>query len=167
MKPVVVAAGLSAALLAASIAYRDAQHPLFVWNLTPSAPRGLYWMLRAHAIRRGDFVASQLPPEAAAFASRRGYLADQMPVVKEVIGLRGDTVCAFEKAIYLNGAKLTDRQTHDQLGRAMPLWQGCVVLAPEQVFLALPKVVQSFDGRYFGPTLTKTIEGRLYPIWTF
>ncbi|MBV9079344.1 MAG: S26 family signal peptidase, partial [Methylobacteriaceae bacterium] len=51
-------------------------------------------------------------------------------------------------------------------GRPLPVWQGCVVLTADQVFLMNPDRPDSLDGRYFGPLGRNTIVGRAEPLWT-
>lgn len=44
-----------------------------------------------------------------------------------------------------------DALDRDRIGRALPVWQGCRVIADSQLFLMNIDVPDSLDGRYFGP----------------
>ena len=55
---------------------------------------------------------------------------------------------------------------HDSRGRAPPAWQGCRVVAGDEVFLINWQSEDSFDGRYFGPLPASTIVGRADPLNT-
>jgi type IV secretory pathway protease TraF len=74
-----------------------------------------------------------------------------VPLVKRVVAVAGDEVCAFGKEVFLNGRPIAGRRTVDGGGRPMPAWSGCVRLRGRQLFL-LMDAPASFDGRYFGVT---------------
>ena len=57
------------------------------------------------------------------------------------------------------------RRDRDRRGRALPRWHGCRTLADGQVLLVMTRVPDSFDGRYFGPTLKRDLLGRAIPLW--
>jgi type IV secretory pathway protease TraF len=57
------------------------------------------------------------------------------------------------------------RRTSDSQGRPLPDWQGCRLLGMSAVFLLMPDVASSFDGRYFGPVSRSAILGKLRPLW--
>ena len=59
-----------------------------------------------------------------------------------------------------------DARERDSHGRALPVWQGCRVVAEGEVFLMNRQSADSFDGRYFGPLPATTIVGRADPLWT-
>jgi type IV secretory pathway protease TraF len=53
----------------------------------------------------------------------------------------------------------------DHLGRILPVWEGCRLVADHEVFLMNWRSQNSFDGRYFGPLPASTIVGRADPLW--
>ncbi len=140
--------------------------PVLVWNATASAPIGLYVRVAESTPKRGDLVLVRPPAAIAQFASRRGYLPANVPLIKIIVALTGDTICARDNSIFLDGQPLVQRQTSDGLGRPLPHWSGCHTLGRHEVFLAMTHVPDSFDGRYFGAIPTANIVGRLVPIWT-
>jgi type IV secretory pathway protease TraF len=67
--------------------------------------------------------------------------------------------------ISIDGITVGAALDRDHLGRSLPVWQGCRVIAAGEVFLMNRQSVASLDGRYFGPLPITTIVGRADPIW--
>ena len=117
-----------------------ARTPVLVWNATASAPIGLYIRLSEPTPKRGDLVFVRPPAAIAQFASRRGYLPANVPLIKRIAALGGDTICARDDIIFLDGKPLMQRQTSDGHGRPLPHWSGCHTLGRHEVFLAMTRV---------------------------
>lgn len=162
-RPSLVLGTSIAALLA--IAASLTPSPMLIWNASASAPIGLYARV-AGPPARGDLVLAWLPAGAREIAAERGYLPRNVPVVKRVTGLAGDTVCAVDATVFLNGKPLSTRRSSDSKARPLPSWEGCRILQPGDVFLLMSDAPDSFDGRYFGPVGRRQIIGRLVPLWT-
>jgi conjugative transfer signal peptidase TraF len=139
--------------------------PILIWNATASAPIGLYELHRTHALARGDLVLAKPPANALALAAARDYLPAGVPLVKRIAALSGDDVCSFGQRIFINGNPVATRLSTDTQGRPLPSWQGYYRLTRNQVFLLMPYVPDSFDGRYFGPVRRAAILGILRPLW--
>ena len=138
--------------------------PWLVWNASASAPIGLYRVLPGNAVR-GDLVLVRTPNSVRQLAAERGYLPQNVPLVKRVAALDGDVICAAGDAISVNGRVVGERLLHDRFGRLLPAWSGCRLLDGGEVFLLMEGVSDSFDGRYFGPVRRAAIIGRLLPLW--
>ena len=69
--------------------------------------------------------------------------------MKQIAGLPGDEICRSGAEVSINGKPVAMARERDSMGRALPVWQGCVLLDEEQVFLLAPHP-DSLDGRYFG-----------------
>jgi conjugative transfer signal peptidase TraF len=138
--------------------------PWLVWNVSASAPIGLYRVLPGNAVR-GDLVLVRTPSSVQQLAAERGYLPQNVPLVKRVAAGGGDIICAAGDAISVNGRVVAERLAHDRSGRPLPAWSGCRLLDHAEVFLLMEGISDSFDGRYFGPVPTATIVGRLAPLW--
>lgn len=138
--------------------------PRLVWNASASAPIGLYWVQPGTDIEPGDMVIARLPQGIRQLASRRRYLPANVPLVKRVVAVAGDQVCALKQEIFLNGRPVAGRRTVDGMGRPMPAWSGCVRLRERQFFL-LMDAPASFDGRYFGVTDGADVIGKARLLW--
>ena len=101
-----------------------------------------------------------------AFPVARLYLPRGVPLLKHVAALGGQRVCRVGAAVSIDGVTVGEALGHDRRGRPLPVWQGCTVLAADQVFLFNADRPDSLDGRYFGPLSRTTIVGRAQPIWT-
>ena len=138
--------------------------PRLVWNVSASAPIGLYGVIPGARVRRGDMVIAWAPAGPRALAARRHYLPGNVPLVKRVAAVPGDRVCAIGSGIFVGGRLVAERRTRDATGRAMPWWRGCVTLEDGALFL-LMDALASFDGRYFGPTSAPDVVGKATPLW--
>lgn len=139
--------------------------PRLVWNASASAPIGLYAVSPGAALQRGDMVIAWPPAQARQLAARRHYLPSNVPLVKRVVGVTGDRICAVDHVVTLNDRPVTIRRATDAEGRDLPAWQGCIRLGPAMVFLLMTETPNSFDGRYFGPTLAQDVIGKATPLW--
>jgi conjugative transfer signal peptidase TraF len=141
--------------------------PRLVYNASASAPLGFYRLLSTGHLAPGDLVLAHLPEAAARLAADRRYLPLSVPIVKRVAALAGDFVCADSGVVVSNDRLAAATLAIDREGRPLPAWHGCRPLAPGEVFLLMPNIPASFDGRYFGPIPTTAIIGRLVPLCTW
>lgn len=139
--------------------------PRLVWNISASAPTGLYWVRPRARVFRGVTVIARVPAAYRRLAALRRYLPENVPLVKRVAALSGDRVCALDGAILVNGRQVASRRRTDAAGRPMPWWQGCRLLGKDQLFLLMPDVPGSFDGRYFGASNKADVIGRARLLW--
>jgi len=138
--------------------------PRLVWNVSASAPLGLYAVSPDAAIVAGDMVIARVPARWRDLAARRRYIPANVPLVKRVAAGPGDRVCAAGDRIRINGRVVAVQYRVDGRGRVMPRWRGCVTLSGGALFL-LMDAPDSFDGRYFGPTASGDIIGRARLLW--
>jgi conjugative transfer signal peptidase TraF len=138
-------------------------HPRLLWNVSPSAPIGLYWLATA-APGKAELAAIRLPGALRTLAAFRGYLAETAPLIKPVSATMGDVVCRHGAAVTINGQAAAHASTADGRGRTLPHWTGCITLTAGQVFL-LSTASASFDSRYFGPIDASHVLGAARPIW--
>lgn len=153
--PIVLSAAVASGLAFASLGLFPER---LVWNSSPSAPRGLYWIDDA-VPQRGDFVIARVPENMRDLVVERGYLPPDIALLKRVAGLDGDQVCRFSDQIFVNGRSVALAQRIDFLGRDMPIWRGCQTLREGDIFL-LQSHPWSFDGRYFGVSARTSVMGR-------
>lgn len=138
--------------------------PLLVWNASASAPIGLYTIAEPSALEPGDYALARLPEPYRRLAARRYYLPANVPLVKRVAAVAGDSVCASGAVVTINGRVAAKRKAADRFGRPLPWWRGCSTLR-DAIFLLNPAEPASFDGRYFGPVPRADLIGKATPIW--
>jgi conjugative transfer signal peptidase TraF len=160
---VAMALGVSAATLPLAAVVS----PRFIWNASASVPIGLYVVKPAGQpqLQLNDLVVVRPPEDVAAFLAEGGYLPRGVPILKHILALAGQTVCRLGSAVSVDAIAVGYTRKRDSHGRALPSWQGCRVLAKDEVFL-MNRSADSFDGRYFGPLPAASIVGRAEPLWT-
>lgn len=130
----------------------------FVWNVTASAPAGIYRIDRV-PWRAGDRVAVHPSYVLAADLERRGVLPRGRLLIKRVAAAGGDMVCRHDETVWVNGGIAVQARSSDSAGHSLPSWRGCRRLDESEVFL-LGDTASSYDGRYFGVTRASEIVGR-------
>ncbi|TPI74665.1 S26 family signal peptidase [Mesorhizobium sp. B2-8-9] len=140
--------------------------PLLLWNASASAPLGLYAIRRMAVPTAGALAVIEPPETVARFAAKRGYLPLGVPMLKHIEALPGQEVCRVAGVIMVDGIAMGTALERDRKGRALPDWQGCHIIAADQIFAMNRDVQDSLDGRYFGPFPASSIIGRAMPLWT-
>ena len=156
----------AAAALGTIIAGLNPAEPRLVWNASASIPIGFYTIAPVDWIEMPDLVAVRPPEPFASFMVERGYVARDVLMLKRVIGLPGQRVCRAGRAITVDAVPVGEARDYDSIGRDLPVWQGCRVIAAGEVFLMNPDVGDSLDGRYFGPFPASAVIGRAIPLFT-
>lgn len=138
---------------------------LLLWNVSASAPIGLY---RVHGLRSpvvGDLVAVQPPADVARMMAERHYLPLGVPMLKHVAALEGARVCRDHMRVTVDGRLAAIARLSDRRGHPLPVWRGCHVIGAREMFLLNP-AADSMDGRYFGPMPATGLLGPATPILT-
>ena len=135
-------------------------------NASASAPIGFYTVEPADGLDVTELVAVDAPEPLATFLTDGGYLPRGTPLLKRVLGLPGQTVCRMNLLITVDDVEMGTALEHDRIGRPLPVWQGCRVIADSEIFLMNWEVPDSLDGRYFGSIPSSSIIGRAVPLWT-
>lgn len=157
--------GAGAALSLVSLTQLFPPHPRLVWNASPSAPLGLYFVDLGGHFGPGETVIARLPGPWRGFAAARRYLPARVPLVKRVAAGPGQEICAHGPRLFVNGKPLVRRLKRDGNGRLLPWWEGCRQLDGGEYFLLTADHPKSFDGRYFGVTRASDIVGPARLIW--
>ena len=145
-------------------------------NSTASMPRGLWRVVPAGQIARGDIVTA-CPPASATLkqAIARGYLSAGScpggfePLVKPALAVAGDVVCVTPLGLSVNDAPVPNsaQLAHDSAGRGLsPVAAGRYRVAAGQVWLLASYDPRSFDSRYLGPVPTSAVLGVAASVWT-
>jgi conjugative transfer signal peptidase TraF len=139
--------------------------PLYIWNASASVPIGLYRVQRTGKVSVGELLAVRPSEPLANFLDTNGYLPTGIPMLKHVLALPGQTVCRSGLTISVDSRAIATAHERDASGRLLPVWQGCNIVAADELFLMNPQSANSLDGRYFGPIAVSAIIGRAFPAW--
>lgn len=140
--------------------------PRLIWNASASVPLGLYAVQPLGDLALGDLVAITPPEPLAQFVTARGYVGPGVPLLKRVAALPGTRVCRTGTTITVDSQAIGEARERDSLGRPLPSWQGCRLIAEDEVFLMNREAGNSLDGRYFGPLPLSRVTARIVPLWT-
>lgn len=157
-----VAAASAAAIAVAAVAIPA--EGFFLWNRTESASKGLYWRSDG-ALEIGDWAIVSARAPSAIWIAEHGFLAPGWPIIKRVAGVPGDEICRADERVFVNRALVAEALKTDSVGRKLPRWSGCTTLGENEFFL-LNDHPRSLDGRYFGATKAKDIDGKARLLWS-
>ena len=138
--------------------------PGLLWNVTASAPVGLYWMHAGRSFAVGDWVAARAPADLQTLFVERRYLPAGTPLVKRIAAISPQCVCRSGARVTIDRRTVAWARADDRMARALPAWSGCLRLRSGELFL-LNAARDSLDGRYFGPTSAGDIFAILTPVW--
>jgi conjugative transfer signal peptidase TraF len=140
--------------------------PYYLWNASESVPNGLYRLRPAGKLDVTDLVAVLPPEPIATFLAAGNYLPRDVPMLKRVLALPGQTVCRDHLTIIVDNLKIGVARERDSRDRPLPIWQGCHVVAGDEVFLMNWQSADSLDGRYFGVLPASAAIGKAEAVWT-
>jgi len=145
-------------------------------NLSASMPRGLYKITPVdRPLKKGDLIAACAPYSAVLLGRERGYLGPGAcpgsgePVLKLIAAVEGDAVTIVRSQVFVNGSLLPKSQclTEDRAGRRLDRWKvKHYTLQPNMLWLYAPSP-RSWDSRYWGPVLVRSVIGLALPVWLF
>ncbi|MGD9658128.1 MAG: S26 family signal peptidase [Methylocystis sp.] len=142
------------------------REPLVIWNASASVPVGLYAVRPIGDLTVTDLVVARPPESLADWLAERSYLPKGALLLKRVVGLPGQKICRDGLSVSVDGVIVAEARERDHAGRPLPVWRGCFVLLPGEVFLLNWDEPASLDGRYFGAFPIQAIIGRAAPLWT-
>lgn len=145
--------------------FGGAAFPLYLWNASASVPVGLYRLQSIEERYVSELVAVMPPEPLATFLADGNYLPRGVPLLKHVLALPGQTVCRDGLTVTVDRVATGAARERDGRGRLLPVWQGCRVVAPGELFLMNWQSADSLDGRYFGPIPASAVIGRAHPVW--
>ena len=128
-----------------------------IWNRTGSVPEGLYW-LSDEPFTKGGWVVVSARSAEAQWAELHGFVGKDWPLLKRVAGVPGDEICRDGVTILINGMPAGAALLETGDGVVLPSWSGCRRVAEYEIFL-MNAHPNSLDGRYFGITSARDVEG--------
>jgi conjugative transfer signal peptidase TraF len=140
--------------------------PRLMWNGSASVPIGLYALHYPSLAQVGDLVAERPPAALALYMAERRYLPLNVPMLKFVGAISGQTVCRNGATITIDGLAVATALASDHANRPLPVWRSCHRLKADEIFLLNPARADSFDGRYFGVVPLAGVTARAEPLWT-
>jgi conjugative transfer signal peptidase TraF len=138
----------------------------YIWNASESVPIGLYLIQPTGRLFVTELLAVEPPEPLATFLADGRYLPRGIPMLKRVLALPGQTVCRDQLTVTVDNIEMGKARERDSRGRPLPIWQGCRVIAEDEVFFMNWQSADSLDGRYFGVLPTTAIVGWAEPLWT-
>lgn len=160
-----VLAGMLASVGALAWTCCRAALPLYLWNASASVPVGLYRLQSIDERYISELVAVMPPEPLATFLAEGSYLPRGVPLLKHVLALPGQTVCRHGLMVTVDAVAMGVARESDGRGRPLPVWQGCRVIGPGELFLMNWQSADSLDGRYFGSIPASAVIGRAHPVW--
>ncbi|MEL7453159.1 MAG: S26 family signal peptidase [Pseudomonadota bacterium] len=140
--------------------------PKLLYNPSPSAPTGWYFVGGSGDLETGDLVAAYLSIEAETLAHTRHYLPAGTPIIKTVWAMAGTEYCVQEGWLEVQGQPALRMHTTDSQGRELPvLSDGCRSVSDGKLLLSSDAIETSFDSRYFGEIDESLVLGRVHLIW--
>lgn len=156
---VIIAGVITTAVIASATQIIVPPKPILLYNPSPSAAIGWYRVNKTQPPQLGLQVAAYAPEWARLMADERGYLPYDYPLIKSVLAVSGDEICYHKSGVRVPNGSVIPVLGRDRSGREMPVLSGCIVLKPDEYFIASPDVQAGFDSRYFGPVRTENILG--------
>jgi type IV secretory pathway protease TraF len=94
--------------------------PRFVWNASESVPTGLYQVQPTRPLVVTTLVVAYPPEPLATLLEDGGYLPRDVPLIKRILALPGQTVCRTGPTIAVDGTEMGVARERDHRGRVLP-----------------------------------------------
>ena len=131
--------------------------PFLMWNASKSVPIGWY-LVEHRKPKLHEIAVVKLEGWPQLYAAERGYLPENVWLLKPVMALFPSMVCRFGNYIFIDGKLVAKAKNIDRQHRILPRWKGCYVLKSDELFIiARPR--GSFDSRYFGSIKLSQVAG--------
>ncbi len=140
----------------------------FLINRTPSVPPGIY-LRTADRPEVDDYVAFRAEGPGFDRLVAAGFSLPKVPLLKPVVATAGDHLCydAAANGVRVNGDRLLPILVRQAHGIELPIWRGCRMLRPGEVFVYADRIPNALDSRYVGPVTADMVLGAYTPLWTW
>jgi conjugative transfer signal peptidase TraF len=131
-----------------------------VFQITPSMPKGVYWIEKNAPIDVGSIILFTPSPQADCLIKERKWGPKNLKflLIKPVVAKRGDHVLIRKGELYINGAFWGPVQKLDSQGLPLPELHLDHFLLDGEYF-TVSGYEKSFDSRYFGVIKKESILG--------
>jgi type IV secretory pathway protease TraF len=136
--------------------------PRLIWNASESVPIGWYFVAKRQP-KIGEIAVIKPVDWVQLYASSRGYLPQDVWLLKPVSASHPSIICRFGSHVFVNGKQVAKAKIVDKMYRILPVWKGCIALSSTQYFV-LGRHRNSFDSRYFGPIEQSQVVGTAFPL---
>jgi type IV secretory pathway protease TraF len=136
--------------------------PRLIWNASESVPIGWYFVEK-RLPKIGEIAVIKPVDWVQLYASSRGYLPQDVWLLKPVSASHPSIVCRFGSHVFIDGKHIAKAKTTDKMHRVLPVWKGCIALSSTQYFV-LGRHRDSFDSRYFGPVEKSQVVGTAFAL---
>lgn len=135
-------------------------------QVTPSLPKGAYWIDRPGRIDTGMLCVFAIPLEVECMARSRGWIPEHLRynLMKPIVAKQGDVVEVSAAGLFINGKYYGSVSQYDSQGLPLPQLYKKYVLGPGEYFVATT-YRNSFDSRYFGKIRRSDIRWVARPLW--
>jgi conjugative transfer signal peptidase TraF len=123
----------------------------FMFQITPSLPKGIYLISAPKHIESGTLVVFHIPKNIRGLMHARGWLLPRLKfyLMKPVVAKQGDSVEVSEAGVFINGRFFGPVKQFDSQGLPLPKAYLKRTLQQGEYFVATT-YPNSFDSRYFG-----------------
>ncbi len=139
-----------------------------MFQITPSLPKGIYWINHPDRIEREMICAFDIPRNVYGLMKSRRWLPEHLRfyLTKPVAAKQGDIVDVSTAGLYINGKYFGPVKQNDSQGLPLPRIYRKYILRQGEYFFA-STYNNSFDSRYFGPIRKENIKWIEKPLFVF
>lgn len=137
-----------------------------MFQITPSLPKGAYWIDHADRIDTGTLCVFAIPPAVYGMTKSRGWIPEHLRyyLMKPVVAKQGDVVDVSASGLFINSKYFGPVSLYDSQGLPLPRLYSKYLLGPGEYFVATT-YRNSFDSRYFGKIRRSDIKWVARPLW--
>lgn len=134
-------------------------------------PYGWYLPTNSNKVNKGDLIVFKpdFNNQVMQEGRDRGYIKDNITLLKKVIATQGDIVLVSKEGVFVNNILIANskRVLKDGAGRKLPYMDiNNYEIKEGEVFVYTP-FFKSFDSRYFGVIKEEQIIYKVIPVITF
>jgi conjugative transfer signal peptidase TraF len=139
-----------------------------MFQITPSLPKGVYWIDNPVHIDTGMLCVFSIPRNVYGMMKSRGWIPENLKfyLMKPIVAKQGDEVEVSTTGFFVNGKYLGPVKRYDSQGLPLPEYHEKVILGDGEFFV-VSTYPNSFDSRYFGTIRREDIKWVARPLFVF